>query len=73
MFAGIDSGGVLIQDVGSENISKLISLDCLVVKRSEITPKVYIGTYKCSFCGTVMKVRIESEEVPEICPQCHRR
>lgn len=72
-FAGIYSGGILIQDVGSENIGKLLSLDCLIVKRSEITPKIYIGTYKCGFCGTVLKARIDHEEVPEICPQCHRR
>jgi replicative DNA helicase Mcm len=63
----------LIQDVGSENIGKLLTLDSLVVKRSEITPRVSIGVFKCSFCGTTIKVRVERESATDICPQCKRR
>jgi len=72
-FFGLDTENLLIQDVGSQYIGKLLTLDSLVVKRSEIIPKVHIGVFKCSFCSTVVKVDIDKEDVPEVCPQCRRR
>jgi len=72
-FFGASGEELLIQDIGSEQIGKLLTLDALVVKRSEITPKVHVGTFRCSYCGTVIKVNIDKENVPEFCPQCKRR
>ncbi|MCL5413064.1 MAG: minichromosome maintenance protein MCM [Candidatus Marsarchaeota archaeon] len=72
-FFGSDAGMPLIQDVGSEHIGKLLSLDSLVVKRSEIIPRVHLAKYKCLFCGTAMELKIDREEVTDICPQCKRR
>ncbi|HVA83048.1 MAG TPA: minichromosome maintenance protein MCM [Candidatus Aquilonibacter sp.] len=72
-FLGLDNEGLMIQDVGSQNIGKLLNLDSLVVKRSEITPKVNLGVFRCSFCNSVVKILIEKDNVPEICPQCRRR
>jgi replicative DNA helicase Mcm len=63
----------LIQDVGSDHIGKLLSLDSLIVKKSEIIPMVQIGVYKCALCGNVTKVEIERDNVPDVCPQCKRR
>jgi len=72
-FTGLNPEGILIQDVGSEYIGKLLTLDALVVKRSEITPKVHLGVFRCSYCNTVIKVNIDNENIPEFCPQCKRR
>ncbi len=72
-FVGTSQETPLIQDIGSEHIGKLLTLDALVVKRSEITPKVHVGVYKCSYCGTVVKVDIDKDNPPEFCPQCKRR
>lgn len=72
-FGGIDIKMPLIQDVGSEHIGKLLTLDSLAVKRSEITPKVSIGVFRCTFCSTVLKVKIERDTLTDICPQCKRR
>ncbi len=72
-FYGQNINTPLVQDIGSNYIGKLVMLDSLVVKRSEIIPKVKIGFYKCTYCGATYKVRIDSEEVPEICEQCKRR
>ncbi|MDE1768248.1 MAG: minichromosome maintenance protein MCM, partial [Candidatus Micrarchaeota archaeon] len=72
-FFGSDANMPLIQDVGSEYIGKLITLDSLVVKRSEIIPKVHLAKYKCSFCGTTLEVKLDKEDVIEVCPQCKRR
>ena len=63
----------LVQDVGAAYIGKLILLDSLVVKRSEIIPRVHLGAYKCSYCDAVYKFRVDKEEVPEVCPQCKRK
>ena len=63
----------LIQDVGSEHINKLLTLDSLVVKRSEIIPRVQVAKFKCTFCGSTIDTKIDRDDVPEICPQCKRR
>lgn len=63
----------LVQDVGSALISKLIMLDSLIVKRSEISPMVKVGSYKCSYCGATYKVRSGKDELPEFCLSCKRR
>ena len=72
-FFGLDLRMPMIQDVGSEYIGKLLTLDCLVVKRAEITPKASLGVFKCGFCNTVIKIKLDREPVPELCPQCKRR
>ena len=72
-FFGQTINNPLIQDVGSRYISRLIMLDSLIVKRSEIIPRIKLGTFKCNYCGTIYKIKVEKEEVPEICPQCKRR
>ena len=63
----------MVQDVGSKFIGKLILLDGLVVKRSEINPKVQVGFYKCTYCNATYRLRIGRDDVPELCPQCKRR
>ncbi|MGA3020748.1 MAG: minichromosome maintenance protein MCM [Candidatus Micrarchaeales archaeon] len=73
-FYGLESTTMpLIQDVGSENIGKLLTLDSLVVKRSEIIPMVNIGVFRCSLCSTVVKIEVDRDNIPEVCPQCKRR
>ncbi|MCL5434520.1 MAG: minichromosome maintenance protein MCM [Candidatus Marsarchaeota archaeon] len=63
----------LVQDVGSEYIGKMIMLDSLIVKRSEISPRVKVGTYECSYCGARVTIRIGKDEVSDVCPQCKRK
>jgi len=67
------SNAPLLQDIGSDQIGKLITIDSLIIKRSEIMPKVHMGVFKCSVCGAVVKLDLERQEVPEICPQCHHK
>ncbi len=70
---GSDANMPLIQDVGSEYIGRLLTLDSLVVKRSEIIPRVHLAKYRCTFCGTTLELRVEQDEPMDICPQCKRR
>ncbi|MDE1823282.1 MAG: minichromosome maintenance protein MCM [Candidatus Micrarchaeota archaeon] len=71
-FYGLGVNIPLIQEVGSEYIGKLLTIDSLVVKRSEIIPKVNIAMFQCPFCDTITKVKIDKENVIERCPQCGR-
>ncbi len=72
-FTGQSINTPLVQDVGSSYIGKMIMLDSLIVKRSEINPRAKIDAQKCSYCGTVYKLRSGKDEVPEICMQCKRK
>ncbi len=72
-FWGQNINGPMVQDVGSAYIGKLIQLDGLIVKRSEIIPKAKIDAYKCAYCGAVYKFRSGKDEIPEFCLQCKRK
>ncbi len=72
-FFGQTINTPLIQDVGAKYINKLVLLDSLIIKRSEISPKIKIGVYRCTYCDTVYKIQTDKEEPPEICPQCRRK
>ncbi|MEM3227448.1 MAG: minichromosome maintenance protein MCM [Candidatus Micrarchaeaceae archaeon] len=72
-FFGQNVNTPLVMDVGSAYINKIIDVDALVVKRSEIIPRVKIGVYRCSYCGSVYKIRSGKDEVPEVCPECKRK
>ncbi len=72
-FFGQNIFNPLVQDVGSDYINKLILLDCLIVKRSEISPMVKIGVFKCMYCSSVFKFKVDKEEIPDLCPQCKRK
>ncbi len=72
-FKGQNTNSPLIMDVGSANIGKLLKLDSLIVKRSEISPKAKIDAYKCSYCGAIYKFIDGKDEVLDICQQCKRK
>ena len=72
-FFGQNVNMPMVQDVGSKFIGKLILLDGLIVKRSEINPKVHVGFYRCTYCNATYRLRIDRDEVPELCPQCKRK
>ncbi len=72
-FFGQTVNTPLVQDVGSALIGKMIMIDSLIIKRSEINPKVKVAVFKCSFCGTSYTIRTDKDELPEMCAQCKRR
>ena len=61
-FYGQNINTPLVQDIGSNYIGKMVLLDSLVVKRSEINPKVKMGFYKCTYCGATYKIRIDRDD-----------
>ena len=71
-FFGQTVNNPLVQDVGSAYIGKLIAVDSLVIKRSEINPKVRRAVFKCTNCEKSFELK-PREEIPEFCPSCKRR
>lgn len=62
-----------VQDVGAAYIGKLIMLDSLIIKRTEIIPRIRIGVYECSYCNERVTIHINRDNVPEVCSQCKRK
>ncbi len=65
---------VRVESIGAAHIGKLIAVDCMVTKRTEIRPKVRIALLKCRLCDARFKIPMEKNTVlPEICESCKRR
>jgi len=64
----------LIQDIGADHVGKLICIDCLITKRTEIRPKVKMMVLRCPYCEHIEKILIEKNTViPEACSSCKRK
>jgi replicative DNA helicase Mcm len=64
----------LIQDIGADQVGKLICIDGLITKRAEIRPRVKIMVLKCPYCEHIEKIPVERNTViPETCSNCKRK
>ena len=69
-----DKGPLLIENVGSEHIHRMINLNGVITKRAEIRPKVSIAIYNCTNCGSIEKVVMEKGVyLPDSCSNCKKR
>ena len=65
---------LLIQNIGSDHIHKLISVTGVVTKRAEIRPKVQVAVFNCTNCGNIEKVIMEKGVfIPDVCSNCKKR
>ena len=65
---------VMVENIGAAHIAKLISVDCMATKRTEIKPKVKKAVMKCGLCDWQKTIPLEKNTVlPEICESCKRR
>ncbi|MDD5317282.1 MAG: minichromosome maintenance protein MCM [Candidatus ainarchaeum sp.] len=69
------STSVMVESIGAAHIGKLISVDCMVTKRSEIKPKVKVAVLRCRLCDARFKIPIDKNTtvLPETCDSCKRR
>ena len=73
-FYNLPGKDVLIENIGSQHINKLITVKGVVTKRAEVKHKVHVATYQCAFCGEKTKVVIDPESKPvNTCPSCKRK
>ncbi len=63
----------MVLNIGSAYINKFVSIDALVVKRSDIRPKIRDAVFVCTFCNAKVQANLEKEEIPKVCPECKKR
>merc|ERR1719428_584174 len=59
-----------LREISSSYVGSLVKLDCLVVRVSQVKPKVEVVTYTCDICGAEIFQSVESENYnpPKECP-----
>ena len=73
-FFNLPDTGLLIENIGAQNIDKLIAFEGLVTKRAEVRPRVKIALYVCKFCDAEYKVPVSKKgKEPAVCESCKRR
>jgi len=55
-----DTNRILIRKIRSNHLGKLMAVDGLVKKRTEVRPKLQIGAFQCQKCGAI--IRVEQDE-----------
>ena len=64
-----------IRSIRAEHLGKLIAIEGLVKKATEVRPKITQGAFQCALCGAV--VMVPQNDVafkePAFCPECQRR
>jgi replicative DNA helicase Mcm len=63
---------IRIRNLRAENIGKLIVVDGIVKRASEVRPEVYEITFQCPSCGELIVVKQEARalKAPEVCQNC---
>ena len=63
---------IRIRNLRSEHVGKLIVVDGIVKRASEVRPEVYEITFQCPSCGELINAKQESRalKAPEVCPNC---
>lgn len=73
-FAGLPDRGLLVQDIGSAHIDKLIRVEGVITKRVETRPRVKMAMYKCANCGATYKIEITKNSRPmTMCEICKKK
>ncbi len=55
-----DTNKIIIRYIRANHLGKMMAVDGLVKKRTEVRPKLLVGAFQCSKCGAI--IRIEQEE-----------
>jgi replicative DNA helicase Mcm len=63
---------IRIRNLRAENVGKLIVVDGIVKRASEVRPEVYEITFQCPSCGELIIVKQEARalKAPEVCSNC---
>ena len=55
-----DTNRILIRRIRANHLGKLMAVDGLVKKRTEVRPKLLVGAFQCQKCGAI--IRVEQDE-----------
>ncbi|MCX8163200.1 MAG: minichromosome maintenance protein MCM [Candidatus Micrarchaeota archaeon] len=73
-IAGLKDNDLMIQNISSKHIDKLLTVKGIITKRAEVMHKVKIAFYRCLMCDYVLKVPLTKKTIaPENCPECKKK
>jgi replicative DNA helicase Mcm len=63
---------IRIRNLRAEHIGKLLVVDGIVKRASEVRPEVYEITFQCPSCGELITVKQDARSLkpPDVCPNC---
>ncbi len=66
---------MMIRDLRSEDVGKLLMVEGIVRKSTDVRPKLVVGAFECQRCGDVTLVDQEGERIkqPFLCENCETR
>lgn len=64
---------VTIRDLNSSFIGKIVKIEGVVVRQSQVKTQLIEGTFRCLNCGTLISVEQNSQSLtlPKACPACN--
>lgn len=60
-----DTAKILIRYIRSSHLGKLMAVEGLVKKRTEVRPKLKLGAFQCQKCGAILKIDQEEDIIKE--------
>jgi len=60
-----DTNRIFIRKIRSNHLGKLMAVDGLVKKRTEVRPKLQVGAFQCQKCGAIMRVEQDEDILKE--------
>lgn len=65
----------LIRELRSNNVGKLISVEGIVRKSTDVRPKLVIGAFECQVCGNINRIPQDGDKLkqPYLCDSCERK
>ena len=73
-FFNLPNNHLMIENISSKHICKLICFKGVITKRAEVKHRVHIAEYKCAYCGNTTKVLMDVNITPDgTCPSCKRK
>jgi replicative DNA helicase Mcm len=66
---------LLVRDIRSDHVGRLISVSGVVRKTADIRPKLVIGNFECQRCGHTLKIPQQDIRIkePYLCEACETR
>jgi replicative DNA helicase Mcm len=60
-----ETNKIIIRKIRANHLGKMMAIDGLVKKRTEVRPKLQIGAFQCQKCGAIMRVEQEEDILKE--------
>ena len=70
-----DSSKLLVRDIRSDSVGRLIFVSGVVRKAADIKPKLVVGDFECQRCGHVLRIPQQDIQIkePYLCEACETR